>query len=74
MLKAFIKLPFVTKNFVLSIFEWPLKTGLLFLYFQHAVKLARVTATISPIGHLYKMYVHIFPYVTVIMFRCLSYV
>ena len=26
-LLAFIKLPFVIKNFVLSIFEWPLKTG-----------------------------------------------
>ena len=24
---AFIKLPFVIKTFVLSIFEWPLKTG-----------------------------------------------
>ena len=27
MLSAFIKLPFVIKIFVLSIFEWPLKTG-----------------------------------------------
>ena len=26
-LLTFIKLPFVTKIFVLSIFEWPLKTG-----------------------------------------------
>ena len=25
---ACIKLPFVFKNFILSIFEWPLKTGL----------------------------------------------
>ena len=27
-LSTFIKLPFVIKIFVLSIFEWPLKTGL----------------------------------------------
>ena len=27
MLSTFIKLPFVFKTFVLSIFEWPLKTG-----------------------------------------------
>ena len=27
MLLTFIKLPFVIKIFVLSIFEWPLKTG-----------------------------------------------
>ena len=27
MLLTFIKLPFVFKTFVLSIFEWPLKTG-----------------------------------------------
>ena len=26
-LSTFIKLPFVFKTFVLSIFEWPLKTG-----------------------------------------------
>ena len=26
-LLTFIKLPFVIKNFVLSFFEWPLKTG-----------------------------------------------
>ena len=30
----FIKLPFVIKTFVLSIFEWPLKTGFtVFLYY-----------------------------------------
>ena len=28
----FIKLPFVIKNFVLSIFEWPLKTGFTVLF------------------------------------------
>ena len=27
-LSTFIKLPFVIKIFVLSIFEWPLKTGI----------------------------------------------
>ena len=27
-LSTFIKLPFAIKTFVLSIFEWPLKTGL----------------------------------------------
>ena len=27
MISTFIKLPFVLKMFVLSIFEWPLKTG-----------------------------------------------
>ena len=26
-LSTFIKLPFVFKTFVMSIFEWPLKTG-----------------------------------------------
>ena len=29
----FIKLPFVFKTFVLSIFEWPLKTGFTVLAF-----------------------------------------
>ena len=31
-LLTFIKLPFVIKIFVLSIFEWPLKTGFTVLY------------------------------------------
>ena len=31
-LSTFIKLPFVIKIFVLSIFEWPLKTGLTVVY------------------------------------------
>ena len=31
-LSTFIKLPFVIKNFVLSIFEWPLKTGFTALF------------------------------------------
>ena len=32
---TFIKLPFVIKSFVLSIFEWPLKTGFTVLKQQH---------------------------------------
>ena len=32
-LSTFIKLPFVLKTFVLSIFEWPLKTGLTVFFF-----------------------------------------
>ena len=32
-LSTFNKLPFVVKIFVLSIFEWPLKTGFTALYF-----------------------------------------
>ena len=32
-LSTFIKLPFVIKTFVLSIFEWPLKTGFTVLYY-----------------------------------------
>ena len=31
-LSTFIKLPFVIKIFVLSIFEWPFYTGLLYMY------------------------------------------
>ena len=33
-LSTFIKLPFVFNTFVLSIFEWPLKTGLTLIYFR----------------------------------------
>ena len=33
-LSTFIKLPFVFKTFVLSIFEWPLKTGFTVIYCQ----------------------------------------
>ena len=32
-LLTFIKLPFVINIFILSIFEWPLKTGYKFIYF-----------------------------------------
>ena len=37
---TFIKLPFVFKTIVLSIFEWPLKTALLVFYsnFQHRLE------------------------------------
>ena len=39
-LLTFMKLPFVFKTFVLSIFEWPLKTGFtIFLYFQNMLGL-----------------------------------
>ena len=31
-LSTFIKVPFVIKVFVLSIFEWPLKTGFAYMY------------------------------------------
>ena len=37
-LSTFIKLPFVIKIFVLSIFEWPFYTGLLFYPFIEGVK------------------------------------
>ena len=33
-LSSFIKLPFVIKIFVLSIFEWPFYTGLLYLSYH----------------------------------------
>ena len=36
-LSSFIKLPFVIKTFVLSSFEWPLKTGFTVLAFNAAV-------------------------------------
>ena len=38
-LSTFIKLPFVIKVFVLSIFEWPLKTGFTVLKFFSAPKI-----------------------------------
>ena len=34
-LSTFIKLPFVFKTFVLSIFKWPLKTGFTCFEFDH---------------------------------------
>ena len=34
-LSTFIKLPFVFKTFVLSIFEWPLKTGFTVYQISH---------------------------------------
>ena len=37
-LSTFIKLPYVFKTFVLSIFEWPLKTGFT-VYFKNAFML-----------------------------------
>ena len=38
-LLTFIKLPFVIKNFVLSIFEWQLKTGFTVYYFSRSLLL-----------------------------------
>ena len=35
-LLTFIKLPFVIKTFILSIFEWPLKTGFTVSFNMHA--------------------------------------
>ena len=37
-LLTFIKLPFVFKTFVLSIFEWPLKTSFTVLVFYVTIK------------------------------------
>ena len=37
-LLTFIKLPFVIKIFVLSIFEWPLKTGFTVYVFRSIVE------------------------------------
>ena len=52
-LSTFIKLPFVSKLFVLSIFEWPLKTGFtvyylkntLYLFIEHVSKLVCLNHT-----------------------------
>ena len=41
-LSTTIKLPFVLKTFVLSIFEWLLKTGFIVVHFQ-----TRVTTNVS---------------------------
>ena len=50
MRSAFIKLPFVIQIFLFCLFFiGRLRKVLLYLYFQHAVKISRVTATISPI-------------------------
>ena len=37
-LSTFIKLPFVFKSIVLSIFEWPLRTGFTVVLFQYRVR------------------------------------
>ena len=39
-LSTFIKLPFVIKIFVLSIFEWPLKTGFTVSHFETVIKIS----------------------------------
>ena len=38
-LSTFIKLPFIIKIFVLSIFEWPLKTGFTVSLIEHVHKI-----------------------------------
>ena len=41
---TFIKLPFVIKMFVLSIFEWPLKTGFILLYLYQCMRFCKFLA------------------------------
>ena len=48
-LSTFIKLPFVIKIFVLSIFEWPLKTGLTVL--AHAYCVEKSSLQYDPLSH-----------------------
>ena len=48
-LLTFIELPFVIEIFVLSIFEWPLKTGFTVLF---SIALTSVTLTQVPAGTL----------------------
>ena len=45
---TFIKLPFVSKVFVLSIFEWPLKTGFTVGYFQKTNNHSNPNLSASP--------------------------
>ena len=40
-LSSFIKLPFAFKTFVMSIFEWPLKTGFTVLTFICADRISK---------------------------------
>ena len=41
-LSTFITLPFVTKIFVLSIFEWPLKTGFTVCVYSKVFSVCRI--------------------------------
>ena len=43
MLSTFIKLPFVIKTSVLSIFEWPFKTGFTVLLYIESVNISSLT-------------------------------
>ena len=63
MLSTFIKLPFVIKIFVLSIFEWPLKTG--FTVLKSCV-LALLYACKSYLTTKYHLLYHLLVY-----FKCL---
>ena len=54
-LSTFITLPFVIKIFVLSTFEWPLKTGLTVCYnnfIDHKLKLGPTTGPHSAVGNV----------------------
>ena len=45
MLSTFIKLPFVIKIFVLSIFEWPFYTGFTVLYIMYVNKCCYIASS-----------------------------
>ena len=50
MLLAFIKLPFVIKIFVLSVFEWPFYTG----FFERLARFYYVTSiNLGPVVNIY---------------------
>ena len=48
-LSTSIKLPFVVKTFVLSFYEWPLKTGFTVIHILHCCRFARLHETYSEI-------------------------
>ena len=59
-LSTFIKLPFVIKICVLSIFEWPLKTGFTIVTYFHDFFLY----FIRQLDKSVKLYIFLFPYKT----------
>ena len=62
-LLTFIKLPFVFKIFVLSIFEWPLKTGFIVLIPYAQVPLINTYADVtSGLGLIFGLSLHLYPY------------
>ena len=54
-LSAFIKLPFVFKTFVLSIFEWLLKTGFTVYMYPNNGTLANSVELDESLGHLIRV-------------------